>query len=244
MTGKGWIGACLLAASCIVTTSLAGWSSDQVLSQRCADVALVLAIDGSSSIDAAEYRFQQEAIVAALRDPGVLNAMASAGAVSVAAVFWGDPNRPVQETEPVVIRSASDAERLAREIESLPRVVLGNTGLSTGLAAALNKLAAMGCALRSVINVSGDGRGTILDRRNAPPLRLKDVRELARSRNVTINALVISNEEPHLFHYYEKEVITGPDAFVMEIGAFEDYAMALRRKLIREIAATVISLAD
>ncbi|MCB1468866.1 MAG: DUF1194 domain-containing protein [Rhizobiaceae bacterium] len=210
-------------------------------SQSCVDLALVLAVDGSSSIDAAEYRFQQQAISASLRDPEVLDVMASAGTVAIAVVFWGDPNRPIQESETVVIDDPADAERLAGIVEGLPRQVLGNTGLSTGLAAALDKLETMGCARRSVINVSGDGKGTILSRQKGPSPRLEEVRARADTAGVTINALAVSNEEPDLGAYYEQKVITGPGAFVMDIKTYDDYALALRRKLIREIAPMVVS---
>ena len=44
--------------------------------------------------------------------------------------------------------------------------------------------------------------------------------------------------------YYKRKVITGPGAFVMEIADYEDYAEALKTKLIREITPNIISQAD
>ena len=233
--------AILLGTICSVASLLLAHEPSRALSQPCIDVALVLAVDGSSSIDATEYRFQQQAISASLRDPEVLGAMASAGTVAVGVVFWGDPNRPTQETETVVIAGALDAERLARTVEILPRQVLGNTGLSTGLAAALDKLETMGCAHRLVINISGDGKGTILPRQKGPTPRLKDVRARAAAKGVMINALTVSDEEKDLATYYEQKVITGEGAFVMDIKSYNDYAQALRRKLVREIAPNSVS---
>jgi len=230
-----------LVAMCASAATLVSLAPAKAFPQPCVDVALVLAVDGSSSIDATEYRFQQQAISASLRDPEVLDAMATAGTVSAAVVFWGDPNRPIQETETVVIATAADAERLARVVESLPRQVLGNTGLSTGLAAALDKLGTMGCAHRFVINVSGDGKGTVLSRQKTPSPWLEEVRARAEAEGVTINALAVSNEETDIAEYYERKVITGPGAFVMDVQTFDDYAAALRRKLIREIAPMVVS---
>ena len=211
------------------------------LSQPCADVALVLAVDGSSSIDAEEYAYQQKAIAAALRDAEVVRAMKQAGTVSMAVVFWGDPNRPVDEAGPVIIQNADDAERFAQTIESMPRRVRGNTGLSIGLDAALDRLSLMPCAHRSVINVSGDGKGTVLVRRNGDSPNLSDIRSRAAERGVTINALVISKDERNLLQYFEKEVITGPGAFAMEVEDFPAFAGAIRRKLIREITPMTIS---
>lgn len=210
-------------------------------SEPCTDVALVLAVDGSSSIDAEEYAYQQNAIAAALRDAEVVRAMNQAGTVAIAVVFWGDPNKPVDEAGPAIIQNAGDAERLARTIESMPRRVRGNTGLTTGLDAALDRLSLMPCAHRSVINVSGDGKGTVLVRRNGGPRSLADVRLSAMERGVTINALVVSKDERNLLQYFEKEVIAGPGAFAMEVEDFAAYAGAIRRKLIREIAPVTIS---
>lgn len=219
---------------------MTGPTVDTASSRSCVDVALVLAVDSSSSIDASEFRFQQQAISTALRDEAVLRTMADAGQVAIAVLFWGDPNTPVQQTEWVRVASLSDAERLARTVESMPRRVRGNTGLSTGLDAALDRLENVGCAHRSVVNVSGDGKGTLLMRRTGRTPWLEEVRARAEANKVTINALVVSGEEPGLAEYYESKVITGDEAFVVEIGDFADYAAALRRKLIREIAPLVV----
>jgi hypothetical protein len=210
----------------------------------CVDVGLVLAVDGSSSIDADEFMLQQQAIAASLRDAEVRRAMKQAGTVSLAVVFWGDPGRAVQEAGPVVISDDAAAERLARMVEAMPRRVRGNTGLSTGLDAALAKLHHMGCAHRAVINVSGDGRGTVIARRHTRSPSLPEVRAHAAAAGVTINALVVSNEERDLRQYFEQQVITGPGAFVMEVGSFEAFAAALRRKLVREISPTAVSHAS
>ena len=58
---------------------------------RCADLALVLAIDSSGSIDADEFRLQVLGYAAAFSDPKVLRALREAGAVDVASVFWATP---------------------------------------------------------------------------------------------------------------------------------------------------------
>ncbi|MCX7345170.1 MAG: DUF1194 domain-containing protein, partial [Alphaproteobacteria bacterium] len=143
-------------------TALTAQVSNALANNGCVDVALVLAVDGSGSVNAREYNFQKSAIAASLRDPGVLKAMKRAGTVSMAVVFWGDPERATQSTDAVLISDADDAETLARMVENQSRTVLGNTGLGAGLAAAMDKLATMGCAYRSIVNVSGDGQETTI----------------------------------------------------------------------------------
>ena len=211
---------------------------------QCVDVALVLALDGSDSVDAREYQLQQQAIAYALRDREVLNAFARAGTVAVAVIVWGDARHPVDDIDAVTIRDGRDAERLARAVERQPRRARGTTGLGAGLAAALNRLTAMGCAHRSVVNVSGDGKETIMPRRQ----RIEETAEQARNRaqawDVTINALVISGATPGLARYYAQKIITGPEAFVMEIASYDDINQALKRKLMREVAPAMVSWAD
>lgn len=71
----------------------------------------------------------------------------------------------------------------------------------------------------------------------APP----QVKAIAETMNVEINALAISNEEKDLKEYYAHNVITGPDAFVMQVERYEDFSYALRKKLIRDIGPRAIS---
>ena len=61
---------------------------------------------------------------------------------------------------------------------------------------------------------------------------------------MTINALTVSTEVKDLAAYYEKSVITGPGAFVINVTSYDAYAAALRRKLIREIGPLAISSAE
>jgi hypothetical protein len=140
----------------------------------------------------------------------------------------------VQQTSFVSIEDRGDVERLVNAIETMPRRVLGNTGLSMGLSAALDKLETVGCAHRMVVNVSGDGTDTITTPRKRRSLSLPEVRARAAAANVTINALAITTEDPSLKSYFQNNVIVGPDAFVMEINHTSAYAETLRRKLIRE----------
>ncbi len=124
----------------------------------------------------------------------------------------------------------------------MPRQVTGDTGLGAGLLTSLVKLETLDvCSVRKIINVSGDGEETRAvrgKRRSAPP---PEVRDLAESKRVEINALAISNEQPDLARYFTANVITGPDAFVMQAPDYAGFAEALQRKLIREISPRVVS---
>ena len=53
-----------------------------------------------------------------------------------------------------------------------------------------------------------------------------------------INGLPILALEPDLDRYYRQSVIGGPGAFVIAASGYEQFAVALRSKLITEIASS------
>ncbi|SOC35300.1 uncharacterized protein DUF1194 [Rhizobium subbaraonis] len=202
----------------------------------CIDLALVLAVDGSGSISDAEFAFQQGAISAALRAPDVRRAMQEAGVVAIGAVFWGDGEFPVQVLGWDVVVRGNGAEALASRIENTPRLVFGNTDIGNGLWSALDMLSAPNmCAVRRVVNVSGDGMESITRKRRRVA-SLPAARERARTMGVTVNALTVSDDVPDLASYYAASVIAGRGAFVMDVRSNGDFAAAIKRKLIREVS--------
>lgn len=227
-------GAALLAA--------ASQPAQATLSFPCLDVALVLAIDSSASVSAGEFILQRNGIAAAFRDPAVLHAIAQAGSVAVSVVFWASEQQPKPQTGWMRIDGPAAAERFAHVVDTMPRQVTGDTGLGAGLMASLAKFSALEqCSTRKIVNVSGDGeetRATRGTRRGTTPLAARD---LAESMQVEINALVIADSSQGLPAYFSANVITGPDAFVMEAAGFAAFGEALRRKLIREISPGVVS---
>lgn len=208
----------------------------------CIDVALVFAVDSSASVSRKEFALQQQGIAAALRDPAVLTAIEDAGKVAVSILFWGSEGLPKPQSGWAVLNGREDAERFARTVESMPRLVTGDTGLGAGLMSAIEKLDTLGtCAVRKVINVSGDGEETRLYRQQRKSLPPPLVRKLAEKQHVEINALAIANEESELALYFTENVITGPDAFVMEVRDYGTFAEAMKKKLIREIGPRAVS---
>jgi hypothetical protein len=226
------------AALLIYSKFIIGAHADE---SPCVDVTIVLAVDGSGSISTEEFDLQRRAIIAALRSTDVLQAMSRAGTVLAAVMYWGDAEWPTQETPFVKIESPNDIDQLISEVEKMPRRVLGSTGLSMALNASLDKIVGIECTHRSIINVSGDGRDTDIPRRRRAVPSIKDVKTRAEALGVTINALVISSDEPYLKSYFEKQVIVGQDAFVMEILNLSDFEEAIRRKLVREISPATLS---
>jgi hypothetical protein len=84
-------------------------------------------------------------------------------------------------------------------------------------------------AAHKVIDVSGDGMANF----GVPPSTARDT---LVKRGITINGLAILSEEPWLDEYYRKNVIGGPQAFVVVAKDFESFADAMLRKLVQEVA--------
>ena len=194
------------------------------------DLALVLAVDVSASVDPDEFALMIGGLARALEDPSVVAAIAAGprGAMAVATLFWSEGGEVAIPWTRVA--DAADAAQVAEALDAAPRLPRpGATALGEGMAAGLALLAAApGDTRRLVLDVSGDGRGN----RGRPAALMRDV---AVAGGVTVNALAVVNEEPHLAAYYAGEVIGGPGAFVMECPDYATFAEAMRRKLLREI---------
>ncbi len=203
--------------------------------EEAVDLELVLAIDASGSVDPDEWALQMQGYAAAFRDTRVQAALSSGpvGRIGVAVVVWADATVPKWESAWFVLATPADAERFAAYMAGLERGAIGGTGIGAGIAAAIRKLDRNGLsAPRQVVDVSGDGRET--------PARefvvlVHWARQMAEARGVTVNGLVILNEEPDLAAWYRDHVIAGPDAFVVAAADYEDFRHAIVRKLIREI---------
>jgi Protein of unknown function (DUF1194) len=84
---------------------------------------------------------------------------------------------------------------------------------------------------KRIIDLSGDGANN----RGRPA---EDARDEAVQEGLVINGLPILTLEPDLDRYYRESVIGGPGAFVIAANDYEQFAVALRSKLVTEIAAS------
>ncbi|WP_281983998.1 DUF1194 domain-containing protein [Thalassorhabdomicrobium marinisediminis] len=208
--------------------------------------ALALGLDVSGSVDAREYRLQLDGLATALGDAEVAAALLdpAGGTVDLAVFEWSDPTDQRLVIDWVTIR---DAETLAEVQRRLHRTDRAEMGPSTGLGEALRYGLALldqrpACWTRT-LDLSGDGRGNTGRR----PQDIPDA-----GAPVTVNGLVIGpgigdapdggmDPQTHeLAAYYTAYVIRGPAAFVEVAQGFDDYATAMRRKLLRELQAMAI----
>lgn len=208
---------------------------------RCADVALVLAIDASGSISDADFYVQTAGYYVALNHPKVLASLQAAGTVDLAAVFWADSAYKPQVIGWHRIKQAADARHFAQLLVDEPRKVSGSTDIGVGINAALDLFAQPGrCADRAIIDISGDGRASIFARRPAYEA-LAPARKRALDMGVVINALAITTNDALLGDYYTRNVAGGIGSFVMEVDGFETFHKAITQKLARELLSGVMN---
>ena len=58
---------------------------------------------------------------------------------------------------------------------------------------------------------------------------------------ITINGFAILIESPNLDRYYAEHVIGGPAAFIIAAKDYDDFAHAIRLKLLREIRGALLA---
>ncbi len=195
------------------------------------DLALVLAIDCSFSVDAREFRMQMQGLGEALASAEVWQAIDNGPLkkIAVAAFLWSDSDSQVVIRPWTIIASADAARITGEHLASAKRSVrLGGTGISAALIFGGALMALAPAATRRVIDVSTDGRNNL----GKPVYR---ARNEVVARGITINGLAIANEWPTLDHYLEQQVAGGPSNFVVKADTYDDYGAAMQRKLIREI---------
>ena len=205
------------------------------------DLELVLAVDVSRSIDEEEAALQRDGYVAAFRHPSVIDAIRHGplGRIAVAYLEWGEYGSTSVVADWTMISDGPSAEALADRLRRSARLVSSRTSISGALDVAAVMLDGNEFSgRRRVIDVSGDGANNSGDLVNL-------ARDRTVARGITINGLPILNqrESPGGFQqiesldlYYRDCVIGGPGAFYVVAKDFNDFARAILRKLILEIA--------
>jgi Mg-chelatase subunit ChlD len=225
------------ALSLVVSLVLAGTlihaTDDRVRAQDAAvDLAIVLAIDCSYSVDMAEYHLQVTGMAEAFRQPEIHNAIASGplGRIAVSVVQWSDMEHQSLVVPWTIVSDAASGEALAVAMETLPRTLAeGGTSLAHAMRFSAQLLAqAPVQAERYVIDIAADGRNN----NGGDP---RPMRDAILESGITINGLAILNEVPTLDRYFERYITGGPGNFVMVANDYSSYSAAIYRKLLREI---------
>jgi hypothetical protein len=196
------------------------------------DVALVLAVDSSGSISEQRLTLQIQGYLDAIRHPSFIEAVrgGARGRIGLTFVTWTDARRQDQTVPWRVIETRDDALGFAQVVQTALRPVPGWTSISGAIDFCTGLLLSCGyIATRRVIDISGDGA-------NNDGRPVTDARDAAVAAGVTINGLPIIEVEPDLEQYYRDYVIGGADAFLVVARDTSDFAAAVLRKLLVEVA--------
>jgi hypothetical protein len=202
--------------------------------ERAVDVALVLAVDVSSSVDENRFRLQQSGYAAAFRSPLVQAALLSGPehAIAVAYVQWAGADNQHLVVDWTLVDGEAASQALADRIAASDRFGEGSTSVSGAITFARQLFETSPYpAEHRVIDVSGDGS-------NNSGRMAHLARDEAVATGITINGLPILAVEPQLDLYYRDNVIGGPNAFLVPATSFETFAAAIVNKLVREVAAS------
>ena len=201
------------------------------------DLELAFVVDASGSIDDREMRLQRQGYADALADPQVLKAISSGflRAVAVTYIEFAADGCVWQRVGWARIAGEADAKAFGGRILAAPRDFCSG-GNAIGDAVAFATKTTLENAFdgtRKVIDVSGDGPDTT----GLVPVQV--ARDEAVRRGFTINGLVIERPVmPDLPEYFRLNIIGGPRAFVIKAESRENFADAILKKLILEIADT------
>jgi hypothetical protein len=218
----------LLAAALAVAGLPAGAAAQPV------DLALVMAVDVSESVDAGEYILQHDGIARAFEDPMVAAAIGAGrhGAIEAAVLEWSDRDKQIVTVDWTRVGDAAGARSFAAAVRASQRSSHGLTAIGDALLMAKTLLdRAPAAADRRMIDLSGDGMANI-----GPPVQT--VRDALVGAGITINGLAILASEPWLSDYYNQYVIGGTGAFLIEAENFASFDNAMRSKLLGEVAGT------
>ena len=216
-------------------SALALWAAP---AQACR-LALVLAMDVSSSVNPEEDRLQRTGLAAALLDRDVQAAFfASGNPVALHAFEWSGrydqtlllPGWTLIETPDDLARAAAAIAGSVRTRSDMPTAM----GHALGFASIL--LQERPDCFFHTIDVAGDGEN---NEGFSPALAYGAF----PFDDVTVNALVVSTtEEPpaRLVAWFDQNVLRGPGAFLEVARGFGEYEAAMKRKLLRELAVQVL----
>jgi hypothetical protein len=203
------------------------------------DLALILAVDVSMSIDEGEAGVQRIGYIHALRDKRVAEAIRSGpiGRIAITYMEWSSIYHQRVVVPWRVISDLESARAFAAELDDAALKSGSTTSISGGIDFAVELFAESGYeATRQVIDISGDGYSDY----GRPP---EDARDEAVAKGLAImnkRAEWKQASPDDLDKYYRDHVIGGPGSFYIAVHNLNDFSQSVLQKLILEIASLEI----
>lgn len=240
MLHNSWHRSFRMVSAFLFAIGFASLATVPVSAAEAVDLELILAIDVSGSVDPVEARLQREGYIRALNDPGVIKAIRAAplGRIAATYVEWAGMGHYKILVDWRIIDSAESAKTFTDTLQLTPIETAHRTSISDAILHSLPRFVSNAYeGTRRIIDISGDGA-------NNYGIIVSEARDIAVAAGVTINGLPIISDPtnslypttPDLDLYFRDCVIGGPGAFYVVANGFDDFARAVRRKLILEIA--------
>jgi hypothetical protein len=202
------------------------------------DLALVIAVDISFSMDTDEQALQREGFAQAFRSPQIHDAIQGGmlGRIAVTYMEWaGSPDQKVIVPW-TILDNPESLMAFADKIASTPLRRAQRTSISSAIDFSVRLLEESGLnTTRQVIDISGDGP-------NNQGRGVVEARDEAIAKGITINGLPIMLRKPgyldipELDVYYKDCVIGGQGAFTVPIRERDQFIEATKTKILLEIA--------
>lgn len=194
---------------------------------RACELALILMIDVSSSIDVAEYRFQVDGLADALLDPEIGDILLR-DQVALTVVQWSGGGEQEMSIPWRRMLSERELANFVDRVRGMPRAWdRSSTAVGNGIRYAVQQFAAVSDCQRKVIDVSGDGPANI-------GVDTATERRVAEVQGIEINGLAIDEMGLSVTEFYRRFVIT-KNGFVETSRGYLSYPATIRRKLLREL---------
>src|SRR5918996_1194838 len=206
------------------------------------DLELVLLADASRSIDDGEILVQRQGYAAAITHPEVLGAIEQGfdQRIAVTYVEWGDARSQDVVVPWTIIDGKESAAAFAQTLMERPRRASGLNAIGSAFTVAqalIEENAYEGH--RKVIDLSADSVGSW------GGVPLAEARQSALMSDIVINGLAVlcrsCSGRPNSYDLeaaFAEQIIGGPGSFVVTAERDDQFAAAVRRKLLLEIAGT------
>jgi Protein of unknown function (DUF1194) len=203
------------------------------------DLALVLAVDVSLSMEPDEQDLQRQGFIEAFQSAEVHDAIRRGmlGRIAVVYVEWAGVMHQEVVVPWTLIEKPADGVGFAARLSQSPTRRIGYTSISGAIDFSRGQFRESGVqSIRQVIDISGDGA-------NNQGRNVTSARDEALAQGITINGLPIMLKRPDSFWdiedldlYFRDCVIGGPGSFMIPVREKHHFAEAIKAKIVREIA--------
>ncbi len=204
------------------------------------DAELILAVDVSRSMSPRELEIQRRGYAAALTSREVVSAITGGmlGRVAVVYVEWAGTKSQRIIVDWTLINGLAEARSFAAKLTAHFDSSMRRTSISGALQFAARQFDGNGfLSQRRIIDISGDGPNN-----QGRPVLAARAETLARG--IVINGLPLMTREglgsrfslKDLDDYYRHCVTGGPGSFVLPVFDWQQFPLAVRHKLVMELA--------